>query len=430
MGACVSKHGASKSAHSLETSPVEDSTEETTAVATSESPSPPSPSPEDERENLKESNTKRFVFKKDDVKAALRDDRKFMPFLGKDVEDGDIDGAIENMKVVKYKRNERFLGRPSLLKPYDIVAPKTLRNTGRLCYLQSGRIDVVEPDKFKAYDSSPLTSGAIFLMTDTISDETLSYRVSSSAIIHFMDIRLFKGYLDTRQTMTVLNNYRLFKKFSDIDLTQLCLYTEAKQYRDNMTIFKEGDEAEYWYIIITGHVKIDTLAASRGEKKDIYVNLRGAVCGPQMYFGEESLLTEGKQKCTATSLGTMVCLQIDKEAFDGCMTTLRSHLDARLQHALAITRLLEKKRKEQQQSEQTTFSQHYFGGLLPDFNCIPQEIICRGVSFQDVFDFPDDPQGSDLDRDQENYGHGEEEDDDENERENLRNASISSTKVA
>ncbi|XP_037388408.1 cAMP-dependent protein kinase type II-alpha regulatory subunit-like isoform X1 [Pygocentrus nattereri] len=89
----------------------------------------------------------------------------------------------------------------------------------------------------------------------------------------------------------------------------------ARAYKDGEQIIKQGDEADCFYIVESGAVKIliksKTKAGQRGNEE-----VEVARCSRGQYFGELALVTNKPRAASVYAVGETKCLVIDVQAFE------------------------------------------------------------------------------------------------------------------
>lgn len=80
-------------------------------------------------------------------------------------------------------------------------------------------------------------------------------------------------------------------------------------------IIQQGDPAEYYYLIRTGHARVSRTAPGGGPSLEL------AVLGPGEGFGEEALLTGELRNATVTMLTDGTLMRLSREDFDTLLKT-------------------------------------------------------------------------------------------------------------
>lgn len=91
-----------------------------------------------------------------------------------------------------------------------------------------------------------------------------------------------------------LRNIFLFKGLSQDDKAKIMKLVSPLRYRENWTLFSEGDEGKHLYLIVSGSVK---LVHNSDERETIL-----ALLFPGDSFGELSLIDGGKRSASAITL--------------------------------------------------------------------------------------------------------------------------------
>lgn len=105
------------------------------------------------------------------------------------------------------------------------------------------------------------------------------------------------------------------------------------RFRQGEVIFTEGDRGEHCYRIVSGKVEImvEIRGVMRRKQRETV-----AVCGPDEFFGEMSLIAGGPRSATAVATEPTVCTAFSA---DEIMHALQSDPE----EALAYVRLLIKR---------------------------------------------------------------------------------------
>lgn len=96
---------------------------------------------------------------------------------------------------------------------------------------------------------------------------------------------------------------------SDIDLTQINKIITEQNYASGDMIIEERTEAESFFIIYKGKIEISKRFEG-GEKAVLSIQSDGA------FFGEMSILDEGRRSATVTALESTTVLEIQKSDFE------------------------------------------------------------------------------------------------------------------
>lgn len=104
----------------------------------------------------------------------------------------------------------------------------------------------------------------------------------------------------------ILKNIYLFKNFDDSELSQINKIVEEKSYSPGQDIFIVGQEAQSFFVIRMGTVKIYTNPDGSGD-------LNIANMGTGSHFGEMPLMDGGKRSATAQAVEATTLLELNYE---------------------------------------------------------------------------------------------------------------------
>lgn len=116
------------------------------------------------------------------------------------------------------------------------------------------------------------------------------------------------------ERMELMRRVRLFKSFSDEELSQINDLLRERRYRKNSIIFEQGDPGDALYIVESGRVKA-TIKDEENRERII------ALFGEGDYFGEMALITDQPRSATMAVVGDANLLILPKEAFERFLAT-------------------------------------------------------------------------------------------------------------
>lgn len=116
------------------------------------------------------------------------------------------------------------------------------------------------------------------------------------------------------ERMELMRRVRLFKSFSDEELSQINDLLKERRYRKNSVIFEQGDPGDALYIVESGRVKA-TIRDEDNRERII------ALFGEGDYFGEMALITDQPRSATMAVVGDANLLILPKEAFERFLAT-------------------------------------------------------------------------------------------------------------
>ena len=117
---------------------------------------------------------------------------------------------------------------------------------------------------------------------------------------------LYKSFLEKVDILTSLN---------EMEVMTLADSLAEEKYDDGATIFKQGDEGNYFYIVKQGTVKCLQVDAE-GNQKVVATLKEGA------YFGEIALLTSKPRQATVQADGPISVLALDRATFTRVLGSL------------------------------------------------------------------------------------------------------------
>lgn len=90
----------------------------------------------------------------------------------------------------------------------------------------------------------------------------------------------------------------------------------SKTYTDGERIITQGDKADCFYIVESGHVRITIIRQSKTRLDKASEEVEIAVCSRGEYFGELALVTNKPRAASAYAKGNVKCLVMDIHAFE------------------------------------------------------------------------------------------------------------------
>jgi CRP-like cAMP-binding protein len=111
-----------------------------------------------------------------------------------------------------------------------------------------------------------------------------------------------------KEVRDVLQSIELFQGLSREDLDKLLKICQEESFNPDEIIFREGDMAEKFYLILQGHVEVWKNYGMPSQ--DIL-----AIRGPGDTFGEMALIDELPRSATLKSVEPTLCLVQSKEDF-------------------------------------------------------------------------------------------------------------------
>jgi CRP-like cAMP-binding protein len=116
------------------------------------------------------------------------------------------------------------------------------------------------------------------------------------------------GILSLLERINIIKRTPVFAGLNWFDLQKIARKSTIVEYKKGVLIRKEGDEADYFYCLVSGRVQQYNLHEGN-EKRYIDFIHRG------MYFGIISVLTDESHSQNYETLNDSIILQISKEDF-------------------------------------------------------------------------------------------------------------------
>lgn len=121
-----------------------------------------------------------------------------------------------------------------------------------------------------------------------------------------------EGDMETQESgdwMSVLLQSPIFQRLPAMNLQQVLMSLEDVEVKEGETIFEQGDEGEYYYLIKKGRCALTRKASARAKEIKL-LELR-----TNHTFGEDALLSGEPRSMTVTAMTDMLLTRIDKERF-------------------------------------------------------------------------------------------------------------------
>ena len=236
-------------------------------------------------------------------------------------------------------------------------------------------------------------------------DAAVALKVHKNELLRFLDAapevkrRIDDDYKE-RALASALRRIDVFSLVDDLSMADLAKKVELCVYRKNQRIFQAGDEADAFYLIRYGYVRLSrrmaeedkvffdsrfdkekslSLATAGGDKEFIMAYL-----GPGSYFGERALLEKRERVSSATAVTRVELVKIGGDDFN---EFIRRHPLVRDRLAAAAPSLEMKSREEKaklKDQEMLTWAEEHdiFGSesiLLLDLNQCVRCLHCIDV---------------------------------------------------
>jgi CRP/FNR family transcriptional regulator, cyclic AMP receptor protein len=108
--------------------------------------------------------------------------------------------------------------------------------------------------------------------------------------------------------LDLLKKVSLFANLSDDALKQISEVAIRQKYEESLHIFKEGDEADCLYVIVSGQVQIEK--EFKDQRRKVL-----AILGHGDFFGEMAIITNGYRCASAVTVKETQLMCLQKTAF-------------------------------------------------------------------------------------------------------------------
>ena len=113
--------------------------------------------------------------------------------------------------------------------------------------------------------------------------------------------------MDSKEINLIIGNSPPFNGLSPRQINKLIDISEVKEYKNEETIYKEGDPPSHLYFLIKGRVEACAKAGTKDRRIEV---LKRGTC-----FGIISLLTDDPHSVTVKSIEISLILQVEDKAF-------------------------------------------------------------------------------------------------------------------
>jgi CRP-like cAMP-binding protein len=131
-------------------------------------------------------------------------------------------------------------------------------------------------------------------------DQTGSYEVSE----------LSGGGAGSDDWMTTLLQTKAFHRVPPANIQAIFMRMQRINYRSGEVVIKQGDEGDYFYVIVTGRCAVTRETPLNKE------GIKLAELGMGDTFGEEALISEAKRNATVTMLTDGTLMRLGKQDFN------------------------------------------------------------------------------------------------------------------
>lgn len=118
------------------------------------------------------------------------------------------------------------------------------------------------------------------------------------------------GSADKSVLLDKIRQSDLFKDLPPKNLEEMFSRMETVNMKAGETIIKEGDEGDYYYLLVRG-----TATVSRRRRSDPKPQLVAEICEP-IGFGEEALISNAKRNATVAMKTSGTLMRLSKDAFN------------------------------------------------------------------------------------------------------------------
>jgi len=115
--------------------------------------------------------------------------------------------------------------------------------------------------------------------------------------------------MEKEKIFQILKEYFPFERLTDDQIYDVVNSGEVKRLSEGEVIFEEGDEGNYFCIILEGSVRISTMIPEIGEEA-LSILYKGD------FFGEMALIDIAPRSATAIAHTDVILLVVPKKKFD------------------------------------------------------------------------------------------------------------------
>ena len=212
---------------------------------------------------------------------------------------------------------------PVIKEPGDEII--TQGDIGDIFYLlEDGAVDVIikkgdeEPKKVHTYKPGD-SFGELAIMYNA--PRAATCRASAQCKLWALDRVSFKvivvaAAMQKREMyVKFLRDVPLLETLNEMEVMTLADSLAEEMYEDGSTVFNQGDEGSFFYIVKEGEAVCSQLDAA-GDDKEVARLTTGS------YFGEIALLTNKARQATVKANGSLKVLAIDRATFTRVMGPL------------------------------------------------------------------------------------------------------------
>lgn len=179
--------------------------------------------------------------------------------------------------------------------------------------MNGGEVDVIV-DGIKVSSITKTGSfGELALMYGTLRQATI--KATADMVLYAMDGMAYKHLIMSsslkkrEQYDEILKKVKILEELDSWERKQVADALEAAYFEDGVSIVKQGDTGNEFFIILEG-TAIVTQTNDAGESGQV------AELGPADFFGEIAMLTQETRKATVTAKGDVKCVKLDRNRFE------------------------------------------------------------------------------------------------------------------
>nr|XP_055073318.1 protein kinase, cAMP-dependent, regulatory, type II, alpha, B isoform X1 [Misgurnus anguillicaudatus] len=134
--------------------------------------------------------------------------------------------------------------------------------------------------------------------------------------------RMYESFIES---VPLLRSLQLSERMKLVDVLGM------KSFKNGEQIIKQGDEADCFYIVESGEVKIMIKSKTKASQR-VNEEVEIARCTTGQYFGELALVTNKPRAASVYASGETRCLVIDVQAFERLLGSCKEILKRNISH--------------------------------------------------------------------------------------------------
>jgi CRP/FNR family transcriptional regulator, cyclic AMP receptor protein len=119
----------------------------------------------------------------------------------------------------------------------------------------------------------------------------------------------------------LLRTVPIFSELTDADITSLTRLASRRQYPKETVVFFENEEGDFFFMIVTGRIKVTILG---DDGREVILS----ILGPGDFFGEMALLDNEPRSATAIAVEDTELLSLHRHDFQSVLADNRSIMSA------------------------------------------------------------------------------------------------------